>query len=1007
MPSNTSAGVTAREIDQSGQTSPRPVGVPAAIISPTEKGPAFVPCTVPNMPAYVDRFGSTTADHKVGPLAANEWLSFQPSLTQVRILGAGDGTQRTSSGLNRGKVTNAGFVVGSRIPQSSLSGGLGNNTFANATSAGGAVASTGRTFFLSSFMSQSAGSTFISDAYGSATGNILRGILMAASGVLLSLSASNAQSVITASAAPDPSVPSSIQGFHTGSVNLNQGKQEFIMLLNGHKGSVQYPYVITGSFDVEANNYFASVFNTDPLKLEQAGHLLYAYFDIHPSLATVTGSSFVTQVSGAAGLGAGYENIAMLVTSSLARNSGSATVPNFEGFEDRYQTARSPWVISQKFGGAPVDLFRVWALSDGKYPNDKVKLSIENISPSNSDTTNFGSFDLLVRSLADTDANKLVLESFKNLSLDSESDRFIAKIIGDAKRYYNFDATTDKQGLVEEVEYENNSNLIRVELSQDVLSGEVDPTALPMGFRGSQHLVTSGSAVFSAFSDSTYLVASNPLNSIVQPPVPMRLSLAKGATPNQTADRNLYWGVQFEKVVNATQPNYSTQPNKSIAAFNQYYPTYQLDYMNMVVRDNHGVADTTANGVLDADRFCNNLFSLEKIKLAYRDVADMPADTSATALTTWSYVRAGNVSTDTGALTRALTVSDLLDSSVRNVAKFSFFLEGGFDGVSPFNREINLFSNKAVLEEMTNTSRGLTNGPTVQSYLKAIDIVKDVTELEIQLLTIPGIRHSYITDTAIRAVEGDHVDAMFIMDIQERDSGNLIVTNDTQTVNVKNTAQDFRNRGLNSSFTAAYFPDVVIRDSNSRVSVRVPPSVAVLGAFAKNDAIGHPWYAPAGFARGSLTTTDRTVVELSKQNMNDLAAVNINPLVAFVNSGPVVWGQRTALSRQSAFDRVNVRRLMISLRRSVRKVANKILFEQNREETLNKFASLVNPILKRVQDQKGLEFFSVQINTQTTTAADVENKTIRGKIFVVPTKTLEFLSLDFVITNQGASITGS
>jgi phage tail sheath protein FI len=141
--------------------------------------------------------------------------------------------------------------------------------------------------------------------------------------------------------------------------------------------------------------------------------------------------------------------------------------------------------------------------------------------------------------------------------------------------------------------------------------------------------------------------------------------------------------------------------------------------------------------------------------------------------------------------------------------------------------------------------------------------------------------------------------------------------------------------------------------------------------------------------------------------MDALYAVNINPIVSFAGStGPVVWGQKTVLARQSSLDRVNVRRLLIALRREVRRVANRILFEQNKESTLARFSQLVNPIFKRVQDQQGIDNFKVVIDTTTTTQADIENKTIRGKIFIVPTKTLEFLSIDFVLTNRGNFIQG-
>ena len=181
---------------------------------------------------------------------------------------------------------------------------------------------------------------------------------------------------------------------------------------------------------------------------------------------------------------------------------------------------------------------------------------------------------------------------------------------------------------------------------------------------------------------------------------------------------------------------------------------------------------------------------------------------------------------------------------------------------------------------------------------------------------------------------------------------------------------------------------------------QVPPSVAALGAFSFNDAVAFPWFAPAGFARGALATTERSTIQLSRANMDDLYEVNINPIVSFAGSeGLVIWGQKTMYAQQSALDRVNVRRLLLSIRRQVRQVANRILFEQTLPETLARFSQLVNPILKRVQDQKGLDRFLVRIDTSTTTQADFENKTIRGKIYLQPTRTLEFLSVDFVINN--------
>jgi phage tail sheath protein FI len=195
-----------------------------------------------------------------------------------------------------------------------------------------------------------------------------------------------------------------------------------------------------------------------------------------------------------------------------------------------------------------------------------------------------------------------------------------------------------------------------------------------------------------------------------------------------------------------------------------------------------------------------------------------------------------------------------------------------------------------------------------------------------------------------------------------------------------------------------------MEDTTTRTNLVVPPSVAVLGAFALNDAIAFPWFAPAGFTRGALTTTLETTVKFNRANLDVLYEADINPIATFPGQPPAVFGQKTLQQAQSALDRVNVRRLLIDLRRKVRAVANTFVFEPNRASTLARFQSQVQPILQTVQAQQGVERFKVVIDTTTTTQADVENNTVRGKIFLQPTRSLEFVSLDFVVTNTGAVV---
>lgn len=995
-----SAGTSLREIDRSGATGIRPSGIPAGVISPTTAGPAFVPTTVATYQDHRTIFGDPTTNIKFGSMAAKAWLDERSALTQIRVLGAGDTLRRTQSGLNTGKVTNAGFVVGDWQPQSTLTGALGHNPYANHTSLSSPLLAgiPGRAYLLGCFMSQSGDSTFFSSAGLAAEGvPVVRGYLMAASGVIMQLSTSTTDSIDPGQEVASLLAPSiTTKGAFTGSVNLSSGRQEFVVILNGHKATLsEYPRILTASFDPNASNYFGTIFNTDPLKMEEAGYLLYTQYEVMPGLAVPTGSGIISASVG----GTGYENIAFLITGSQTRNSGSATAPNYENFETRYEAASTSWITSQKFGSNPVNLFKLHTLSDGH--GAQRKITIENIIPG-TDANPYGSFDIVIRPLTDNDNNRVELESWRGLNLDPTSDRYIARAIGDLHLFYNFDASVGSQKFEIDGEFENRSKYVRVELSDELIAGEVDPSAVPFGFRGMYHLVTSGTEPLPNVSDNNYFVSTDVLTNTVQPPVLFRTSLARGQGTSKIADRKLCWGVQTERVSSVSEPNGSLIFNTSIPSLVKYLPRFQTDWINVSVRDNNGAADTAANGIVDADRFCNNGFSLGNVKITYNTTSGAP---NLLTMKDWTYVRAGGVTTDSGAGTRALAVSDLSDATVRQAAKFTLLLEGGFDGTRIFNADTAYLTNQATVEEVDYTARGGVDGPTVLAYKKALEIAADTTEVDIQLLTMPGIRNRYLTDTALDMVANDRFDCLVLMDVEEKDLDNNDVTSTTQDVSVRLTANDFLGRGLNNSFGAAYFPDLLVTNTLTNTVEQVPPTVGALGAFALNDTRGYPWFAPAGERRGVVIDCVETALRLNRDNLDTLYTVGINPIVSFGNSRPMLWGQKTLKAEQSAFQRINVRRLLLALRREVKAVGLRILFEPSVAATIAKFESEVKPILKRFKDAGGLTDYVVKIDSTTTTQADIENKLIRGKIFVAPARTLEFLSIDFVTTSSGTFAT--
>lgn len=1021
-----SAGVSTREIDLSGPSATTPVGVPAGIIGTALKGPAFVPVTVGSYRDFVTKFGTTDGE-KFGPLAVYDWFLKAQSATYLRVLGVGDGKTRNTSGT----VTNAGFIVGERLVQES--GIVSRNTRAVE---GGPK---GRTHFLGCLMSASAGSTIFNEAGLQANGSqqavpILRAVIMAASGVSLMLSGAT----LTANSTPlavgekvDEGLGYPQRGDLTGTVNLAGGKQEFVMLLNGHidNRDGRARNALTASFDPQQANYFGKVFNTDPLKIEEKGHYLYSSFDIHPSIAVVTGTNVLANYLSGTAAATGHEHFnhpagkwytanmeptAFITTSSLGRNGGSATVPNYENFQDRFSAAKSPFFISQTYGSSPYDLFRVHQRNDGNLGDSlRVKISIRGLTKQANDDS-YGRFDILVRKEEDSDALPEVLEQFLGLSLDPSNDRFIAKVVGDRNVYFDFDQSKTSQRLVTDGDYANNSSYIRIEQSSQLRAGQVPKSALPFGFRGPDHLVTSGSTkligtrVPPGEPGQGFLeVSASIIQGATQPPLQFRQSVSIGPPSKLTIKPSYHWGVLERLRTSAQYPNDTGEPDRTLASYRKFFPSMMVSDLNFSVGNNAGAADSDGS-IIDSDRFANNKFTLERVKVT---TTGNPNTTKADS-SEWvsaSYVRGGgsalNPVTDAtpdGKGTRAFKLDDLGDTGNKTFAKFTCLLQGGFDGTNIFDEDKSKLLNVAAKREMDDsTTQGGVSGPTVAAHRKAIDILGSKTDSDIKLLAIPGLRHTSITDYAISSVQ-NRFDCMYIMDIEERDNMNTVVTaSSEQQVDVTKTVADFNNRTLNTSFAAAYFPDTVVTDPTTQTNVRVPPSVAVLGAFALNDAIGHPWFAPAGFARGALNSSNFASVELSRCNLDDLYDAKINPITDFPGTNLVVWGQKTLLQAASSLDRVNVRRLLIEVRRQVRDVARSMLFEPNREETLARFSSLVNPILSGIQAEGGVDRYKVIIDSTTTTQADVENNTIRGNIYLQPTRTAEFISLDFVVTNAG------
>jgi phage tail sheath protein FI len=206
-----------------------------------------------------------------------------------------------------------------------------------------------------------------------------------------------------------------------------------------------------------------------------------------------------------------------------------------------------------------------------------------------------------------------------------------------------------------------------------------------------------------------------------------------------------------------------------------------------------------------------------------------------------------------------------------------------------------------------------------------------------------------------------------------------------------------------TSYAAAYWPWVQTIDPNTGNQVWVPASTMIPGVYAFNDSVAEPWFAPAGINRGILSNVIRAERVLTQGNRDDLYERNINPIATFPNQGVVVFGQKTLQKKASALDRVNVRRLLIELKNYISQIANTLVFEQNTVTTRNNFLSQVNPYLASVQQQQGLTAFRVVMDETNNPPSVVDQNQLVGQIYLQPTRTAEFIILDFNVLPTGAT----
>jgi hypothetical protein len=333
----------------------------------------------------------------------------------------------------------------------------------------------------------------------------------------------------------------------------------------------------------------------------------------------------------------------------------------------------------------------------------------------------------------------------------------------------------------------------------------------------------------------------------------------------------------------------------------------------------------------------------------------------------------------------------LTGSVAGDVAKraFGVAFQGGFDGKSPAKS-----INKGIDITATN-SQGFDLSTSAKSgsvaYQQALDAISNQDEYDINLVVLPGViqsLHPAVAQAGIDLCES-RTDCFYIMDS---------VAQDGTIAGAVEVAES-----LDTNYAATYYPWIKTIDLNTNKMVAVPPSVLMPAVFAANDNTAAEWFAPAGLNRGGITGAISVVNRLTHADRDTLYEGKVNPIAQFPGQGIVAFGQKTLQSKPSALDRINVRRLLITVKKYIASTSRYLVFEQNTAETRNKFLNTVNPYLEGIQQRQGLYSFRVVMDDSNNTPDVIDRNILQGAIFLQPTKTAEFIQIDFNILPTGAT----
>ena len=624
---------------------------------------------------------------------------------------------------------------------------------------------------------------------------------------------------------------------------------------------------------------------------------------------------------------------------------------------ERYQSPETPYLVSELRGNKVYNLFKFISISDGDAANMETKVSIANLSFNNM------SFDVLVRNFYDTDATPFVIEKFTNCNMDPGSNNFIGVKIGTSNGEY---------ALI--------SKYIMVELADGF---PID--AIPCGFRGyTQREYENLSSYPSPYIQykTKYFY---PGETITNPPF--------GGAANTTESagdivRRSYLGFSTQYGVDES---FLTYKGKQTPASWISNPTQAAEPWNVQSKGFHMDSGATVVTI-------SNTFQTSGQTAFECGTADFRFDPESQENPYYFiYSRKYTVCFAGG-----FDGWDIYREHRTNTDNFQLGSSGYLAGAYPSSRYPNATGEglfKRIIVENNTQDFGNTD---YYAYLLGILSFANPESTNINIFataSIDYINNSNLCEEAIDMVQYSRADSVYIVTTPDYNMFTPDASSQYDVIYSQEAVDNLDNTGIDSNYTATYYPWILTRDTVNNTQIYLPATGEVCRNLALTDNIAFPWFASAGYTRG-LVNSIKARQKLTQENRDTLYQGRINPIATFSDVGTVIWGNKTLQVADTALNRLNVRRLLLQARKLISAVAVRLLFEQNDQIVRQQFLDSVNPILDSIRRDRGLYDFRV---TVSSSPEDLDRNTLTGKIYLKPTKALEFIDIEFFITPTGAS----